>query len=374
MMRRSSICWALGAALALPSVVADHASAQGSGSGSRPPVFVAGQHLVTAPTPQGSWPAVMPQATAPGSPPPLAWSPAEIEAERAQCNRLLATTDAVVLPVEPFRHGQECGAAASVQLISVGANPQVTLSPPVIVTCDVVATLDAWVKSDMQGIAKRHLGAPVIRIETMSSYACRNAYGRKKSRLSEHGRANAIDIRGFTTAAGAPVAVLDDWGMTQRAIEAKIAAAKAAAAKAAAAQPAPAPGQPPAGAVPPPAVATQPAAAVVESKPVVPTLGTIVEGTSDIARRIPGLAPRQPSTGFGFAEPSRLGGPKTPAAEGTRGPVRGPTADGRMRFLKEVHASACRVFGTVLGPEANQAHENHFHFDMAERTTGNYCE
>lgn len=344
-------------------------------------MFAAGQPLVSAPTPQGSWPAVLPQTPAPGSPAPLVWSAVEIEAERAQCNRLLANTDAVVLPVEPFRHGAECGAAASVQLISVGANPQVTLSPPVIVTCDVVATLDAWVKSDMQGIAKRHLGAPVIRIETMSSYACRNAYGRKKSRLSEHGRANAIDIRGFTTAAGAQVAVLDDWGMTQRAIEAKIAAAKAAAAKAAAAQPAPAPqpGQPPAGPASPPAVAAQPptqppAAAVVENKPVVPTLGTIVEGTSDLARRIPGLAPRPADTGFGFAAPSRLGGPKAPAAEASRGPVRGPTADGRMRFLKEVHTSACRVFGTVLGPEANQAHENHFHFDMAERTTGNFCE
>lgn len=370
----------MGAALAVPSLAAGDEPAQAAGSGQRAPVFVAGQPLVSPPTPQGSWPAVLPQSQAPGAPPPLAWSPAEIEAERAQCNRLLATTDAVALPVESFRHGQECGAAASVQLISVGANPQVTLSPPVIVTCDVVATLDAWVKSDLQAIAKRHLGAQVIRIETMSSYSCRNAYGRKKNRLSEHGRANAIDIRGFTTASGSPVAVLDDWGMTQRAIEAKIAAAKAAAAKAAVAAqqpPAPAPAQPPAGAVaPPPAVAAHPTQgpAVVESRPAVPTIGTIVEGTSDIARRIPGLSPRQPDTGFGFAAPSRLGGPKAPAAEKHRGPVRGPTAEGRMRFLKEVHASACRVFGTVLGPEANQAHENHFHFDMAERSSGSFCE
>lgn len=379
MVGRSFVRWALAAALAVLPSAWNSALAQSSGSGQKAGLFVAGQTLVSAPTPQGSWPAVLPQP-GPGSQPPLTWTPAEIDAARAQCNRVLAATDAVALPVEPFRHGAECGAAASVQLISIGANPQVALSPPVIVTCDLVATLESWVRSQMQPIAKRHLGAPVIRIETMSSYACRNAYGRKRSRLSEHGRANAIDIRGFMTAAGLPVAVLDDWGATQRTIEANIAAAKAAAAKAVAANPPPAvAGQPPVGAAQQPAVAVQPTtqqapSAVVENKPVVPTFGTIVEGASELARRLPGVAPRQSDTGFGFAAPSRLGGPKAPTADGNRGAARGPTPDSRMRFLKEVHASACRVFGTVLGPEANREHENHFHFDMAERKSSTYCE
>jgi|GEM_PF-665833 len=33
-------------------------------------------------------------------------------------------------------------------------------------------------------------------------------------------------------------------------------------------------------------------------------------------------------------------------------------------FLKAVHASACDSFVVVLGPEANEAHKNHFHFDV----------
>ena len=33
-------------------------------------------------------------------------------------------------------------------------------------------------------------------------------------------------------------------------------------------------------------------------------------------------------------------------------------------FLKAVHASACKDFVVVLGPEANEAHKNHFHFDV----------
>lgn len=33
------------------------------------------------------------------------------------------------------------------------------------------------------------------------------------------------------------------------------------------------------------------------------------------------------------------------------------------RFLKEAHQASCRYFGTVLGPEYNRAHANHFHVD-----------
>lgn len=35
-------------------------------------------------------------------------------------------------------------------------------------------------------------------------------------------------------------------------------------------------------------------------------------------------------------------------------------------FLRRLHQSACKRFGTVLGPDYNGAHANHFHFDMAK--------
>jgi hypothetical protein len=44
------------------------------------------------------------------------------------------------------------------------------------------------------------------------------------------------------------------------------------------------------------------------------------------------------------------------------------------RFLREAHAAACRIFGTTLGPEANEAHRNHLHVDMAERKGRKFCE
>lgn len=40
------------------------------------------------------------------------------------------------------------------------------------------------------------------------------------------------------------------------------------------------------------------------------------------------------------------------------------TSDERA-FLRRLHQSACKRFGTVLGPDYNNAHANHFHFDMS---------
>lgn len=41
-----------------------------------------------------------------------------------------------------------------------------------------------------------------------------------------------------------------------------------------------------------------------------------------------------------------------------------PVDEKKAAFLQAVHKSACRAFVVVLGPEANAAHKNHFHFDL----------
>jgi hypothetical protein len=41
--------------------------------------------------------------------------------------------------------------------------------------------------------------------------------------------------------------------------------------------------------------------------------------------------------------------------------------------LRAMHRKACGIFGTVLGPNANRAHANHFHFDTAAYRSGAYC-
>lgn len=36
------------------------------------------------------------------------------------------------------------------------------------------------------------------------------------------------------------------------------------------------------------------------------------------------------------------------------------------RFLEDLRNDSCRIFGTVLGPEYNTAHADHFHLDMSQ--------
>ncbi len=41
--------------------------------------------------------------------------------------------------------------------------------------------------------------------------------------------------------------------------------------------------------------------------------------------------------------------------------------------LRQMWRAACGPFGTVLGPEANRFHRDHFHFDTARYRSGTYC-
>jgi hypothetical protein len=48
--------------------------------------------------------------------------------------------------------------------------------------------------------------------------------------------------------------------------------------------------------------------------------------------------------------------------------------DREKNFLEFVHDEACKNFGTVLGPDADEAHKNHFHVDMKQRRGASFCQ
>ncbi|ASP19857.1 extensin-like protein [Antarctobacter heliothermus] len=43
------------------------------------------------------------------------------------------------------------------------------------------------------------------------------------------------------------------------------------------------------------------------------------------------------------------------------------------KALRRMHKEACGVFGTVLGPESDRFHRDHFHFDTRRHGNGAYC-
>jgi len=338
------------------------------------------------------------------------WPAADIELAKARCTQLLKGLNIVAVPEAPIRQG-ECGTPAPVRVIAIGKTPEVSFSPPAVMTCDLAATLVKWIEKDVQPAARKILGSEVIRVESMSDYSCRHAYGRIGNKLSEHGKVNALDIRGFVTARGKTAYVLEGWGLNQRdarrIAEAKAAAAAAAKEKtaAAAAKEKTAAAAKETGGTKQGQSGTADAEAQATAKPAAMARTTIVEGLPKSGARKPSLelpasasarleksdGARLTSTALesakaadgekaglrkrqGKSEPARSGEKVSslPGAEIEVAPPAPTTAT--SRFLHEVHDDACRTFGTTLGPEANEAHRNHFHVDMAERKYKKICD
>lgn len=42
-------------------------------------------------------------------------------------------------------------------------------------------------------------------------------------------------------------------------------------------------------------------------------------------------------------------------------------------MLRKMHQRACGIFGTVLGPDSDRFHKDHFHFDTARHRGGSFC-
>ena len=131
--------------------------------------------------------------------------------------------------------------------------------------------------------------------------------------MSEHALANALDVSEFVLASGEHITVLDSWP--------KVVPVPPA--------PVPNPGRDP----------------EVTAKP------SGEKASAVTAAKAKAVAPPSPP----------------PVASG-------PTPNLKAEFVKHVHDEACHEFGTVLGPDANDAHKNHFHLDMKERRRAGFCE
>jgi hypothetical protein len=107
------------------------------------------------------------------------------------------------LPDRNFSNG--CRAIGAVQLVQVGT-PTRNLGA---MTCPLAERYARWTREVLQPAARRHFGEQVSLVETFGTYGCRNIAG--TGRLSEHGKANAIDISAFNLTGGRRITVLDGW-------------------------------------------------------------------------------------------------------------------------------------------------------------------
>jgi hypothetical protein len=84
-------------------------------------------------------------------------------------------------------------------------------------------------------------------------------------------------------------------------------------------------------------------------------------------------------TGWGATRRDLIAQAQVPASASRVGGDAGVLSDAQPApsasvFLHKVHETACGVFSTVLGPEANEAHRDHLHLDLASRRRSSFCE
>ncbi len=321
-------------------------------------------------------------AASPVPPVPETWTQAEVDTAKAACAAAVKGLNVQLTYEPPIKEGL-CGTPAPIRVSRLG---NVTFKPAALINCGMLQPLNTWISKDLQRAAQRQFGAKITEIEVMSDYSCRTAFGRVGRKLSQHAYVDALDIRGFVTARGEQVAVLNGWGATKRDIIAAaeaakikqeaLAAAQAEAAKTEQANLKYAKSETGAGRAP----------TTATSAPGTPAAGaakaTRSRGVDMVTVILPGGSKKQ-QVAARLGGPADNGLPAKPRSVGEQPGAKAPLStdalatppDGpRARFLREAHAAACRIFGTTLGPEANEAHPNHFHVDMADRKIKKICD
>jgi hypothetical protein len=145
-------------------------------------------------------PATLPSAAASTAPP-----------EPSPCQQqLTASEHAVFSALPPLAGPGACGAPDVVRLEAVVMpdRTRVALTPPPTLRCTMAAAIADWVREEI-GPMVSDLGAPLRSIENYDSYDCRGMNRVVGAKLSEHGKANALDIRSLKLADGRVVHLTD---------------------------------------------------------------------------------------------------------------------------------------------------------------------
>ncbi|TMJ38421.1 MAG: extensin family protein [Alphaproteobacteria bacterium] len=147
-----------------------------------------------------------------------AWPKSEVLAARAACERMLSGLDIIWRPDQPIGEPGGCGTPAPIAIAEVA---QIRIDPPATVNCAFAQALHGWFSQSVQLLARSRVGASVAGIRNASSYACRRRNNASSGKLSEHARANALDIAAFAfskktqiTVAGGGTGLLQKTGLS----------------------------------------------------------------------------------------------------------------------------------------------------------------
>lgn len=131
--------------------------------------------------------------------------------KQASACRLGLTEDVAIAPSIPDIRGPgACGGEDLVRLeaIVLPDKRKVTVKPAAILRCTMASAIADWVRKDMVPLAAS-LGSPISDLDNFDSFECRGRNRVAGAMLSEHGKANAIDIRAIKLANGQSIGLTD---------------------------------------------------------------------------------------------------------------------------------------------------------------------
>jgi hypothetical protein len=144
---------------------------------------------------------------------PIEIDPLEREAAQKICEEFVRTDVAVAVALDPMAWDNGCTAAAPVGMSAVKLAPGrlVELKPAAVLRCPTALAIARWVREDLAPLAER-LGSNIERIDVAASFSCRPRNSVFGAVMSEHGKANALDIRALHLADGRKIAIENSDG------------------------------------------------------------------------------------------------------------------------------------------------------------------
>jgi len=112
------------------------------------------------------------------------------------CQARLAADGVMFKPLGSMSTSGGCGGPDVVLLerIAVPNGSEIAVEPPATLRCEMAEAIGHLAREDLAPLAAA-MGSPLVAIENFDSYDCRGRNRISGAQLSEHGRANALDVR-----------------------------------------------------------------------------------------------------------------------------------------------------------------------------------
>jgi hypothetical protein len=154
-------------------------------------------------------------ASAPATPPQEVSPPEPTSTPSApivpsDCQLRLTSDLAVIEPLPPIIGPGDCHVVDVVRLdaIVLPDHAKVAVTPPATLRCLMAEAVVRWVREEVAPAAAQ-FNAPLRGLENYDSYECRGRNRIAGAKISEHGLANALDVKSFKLADGSVIGPTD---------------------------------------------------------------------------------------------------------------------------------------------------------------------